>query len=114
MKEKRDQRVPIARKDGLVVKELEEELLVYDLEKHRAHCLNHSAAFVWKACDGKQTVAQIARSMPQRFGGPVEKEFVLLALNQLRRAKLLGDRASGESLRVVSRRELLRKGLVAV
>ena len=39
---------PRARTEGLVVTELPDELLVYDLERHRAHCLNPTAALVFK------------------------------------------------------------------
>ena len=31
---------------------LDDELLVYDARTHRGHCLNQTAAAVWKACDG--------------------------------------------------------------
>jgi hypothetical protein len=31
---------PTARKDQLIVKELDDETLVYDLERDEAHCLN--------------------------------------------------------------------------
>ena len=51
---------PHARKEGLVVKELPDELLVYDLERHRAHCLNPTAALVWKHSDGQTSVEEIA------------------------------------------------------
>ncbi len=40
--------LPHGRKDGLVVKELGNETLVYDLERDEAHCLNQTAALVWK------------------------------------------------------------------
>ena len=39
---------PRARTEGLVVTELPDELLVYDLERHRAYCLNPTAALVFK------------------------------------------------------------------
>jgi len=47
--------LPRARKDGLVIKELVNETLVYDLERDEAHCLNQTAALVWKT-----TVAKMA------------------------------------------------------
>ena len=39
------------------------ETLVYDLERHRAHCLNPTAALVWSACDGRRDAAAIARAI---------------------------------------------------
>ena len=42
---------PMRRTEGLVVKELEDEVLVYDLERHRAHCLNAPAGVDrWCCC----------------------------------------------------------------
>ena len=41
--------MPRARQDELVVEELQDETLVYDLERHKARCLNRTAALVWLA-----------------------------------------------------------------
>jgi len=40
--------IPVARKEGLVIQETSEEVLVYDLTSNKAHCLNQTtrAAFV--------------------------------------------------------------------
>ena len=35
-----------------VVERLADEVLVYDLSAHRAHCLSPAAARVWALCDG--------------------------------------------------------------
>src|SRR6266571_4556339 len=35
---------PLARKEGLVVKEVSGEVLLYDLDRDKAHCLNQTAA----------------------------------------------------------------------
>lgn len=54
--------IPRSREAGLVVQELHEEALVYDLERHKAHCLNQIAARVqnqptildgWRACEDR-------------------------------------------------------------
>src|SRR5258708_10867387 len=39
------------RTKGLVVTELKGEMLVYDLERHRAHCLNPAAAVALEVVD---------------------------------------------------------------
>lgn len=76
---------PIARQNGIVVQELTDEVLVYDLDSNRAHCLNRSAAIVWKSCDGNNTVSDIA----MQFDGKVSEDFVWLALEQLNESSLL-------------------------
>jgi hypothetical protein len=80
---------PIARRQGLVIQELPGEVLVYDLERDRAHCLNESAAFVWQRCDGRNSIAQIARSLGNRLNCEVDEKIVWLALDQLGRNHLL-------------------------
>ena len=52
---------PVARRDGLLTRDLKDELLVYARDEHRAHCLNHTAATVFKNADGTRTVADLAR-----------------------------------------------------
>jgi len=74
---------PIARKKSLIIKELPTETLVYDLETDKAHCLNETAARVWKNCDGQQTVAQLRELTEQETNSPVPEEMVWLALDQL-------------------------------
>ena len=60
MKQARNQTKPLARKEGLVIQELPDEVLVYDLDRDRAHCLNQTAAFVWQRCDGRTSTVEIA------------------------------------------------------
>lgn len=51
----RGQSVPRARKQGLVVQEMPDELLVYDLDRHKAHCLNQTAAFFGSVAMARRT-----------------------------------------------------------
>ena len=99
-----------ARRDDLVVQETPDELLVYDLKNHKAHCLNETAAFVWKHCDGQTTVSEVAALMADRWDKPVTEEVVWLALKQLSRAELLEQRMApdADGMRA-SRRAVLRK-----
>ena len=82
---------PERRRDGLVVKELPEEVLVYDLERHRAHCLNPAAAAVFKSCDGERTVGELARILRKETGAPADEAWVHLALDRLEKAHLLEE-----------------------
>jgi len=107
---------PRARERDLIVEELKDETLVYDLETHRAHCLNGSAALVWRQCDGQRSVAEIARNLSREFPAGADDEMVSFALEQLAKFKLLDTRA-GKPLHVktgLSRREMVRRlGLAA-
>ena len=108
MKNRREQKVPEARTEGLVVQQLAEEVLVYDQSRHKAHCLNHTAALVWEQCDGRSSVKEIARKLSLEMEAEVEADVVWLAVEQLSKTHLLkevGSR-SGEG---VSRREVMRR-----
>ena len=52
--------LPRARQASLIIKEVDDETLIYDLETDKAHCLNSTASRVWKSCDGRTSVAEIA------------------------------------------------------
>jgi coenzyme PQQ synthesis protein D (PqqD) len=101
--------MPRARQEKLLVHELTDEVLVYDLERHKAHCLNKTAALVWNRCDGETGVAEIARLLGDKLDTEFDENLVRLALQQLDRAHLLGETTPrpGENSRV-SRRQLMR------
>src|SRR5882762_498071 len=97
---------PLARKERLIIKELQDEVLVYDMDRDKAHCLNLAAAAVWKKCDGSHTPAQIAKSLRAETKANVGEDFVWLALDQLGRDHLLEERLEWPThLPRLSRRE---------
>jgi hypothetical protein len=107
------QTLPPARTKRLVIKELPDELLVYDLDRHKAHCLNKTSAFIWKHCDGKTTVAEIAALLKREFAATVDEDVVWLALGQLRKFHLLEEGSATTGMMKVSRRDLVSKYLPA-
>src|SRR5579871_909383 len=79
---------PASRRDGLVVQKLEGEVVVFDTESQKAHCLNETAAMIWEHCDGKKTISELSVLLPE--GGVKEREeMVWLALDQLEKSNLL-------------------------
>ena len=84
---------PRRRKKGLAVQNLANEVLVYDLERHRAHCLNKAAALVWRQCDGETSVSDMARVLKEKLDTPADPELIRYALDRLGRAHLLEGRA---------------------
>jgi coenzyme PQQ synthesis protein D (PqqD) len=103
---KRAARLPRSRTDNLVIRELGDETLVYDIERDNAHCLNQTAALVWEQCDGKTTAAQAARFLQNKLAVSVDADFVWLAVKQLKSFHLV---ESGGNVPSVSRRNLVLK-----
>ena len=108
--------MPKARKDRLIIKELPDETLVYDLDTDKAHCLNETAAAVWKNCDGENSVAEINSALSKGSGVAIDQSVVWLALDQLEKIKLL-ERAptAPEAFVGLNRRQLMQSlGVAAI
>jgi hypothetical protein len=103
---------PVARHDGLVIRELPEELLVYDEETHEAHCLNETAASVWKLCDGRTTAPEIAAKL-SAAGTGIDEDVVWLALEDLWKRDLLVGEPAPDDEAAISRSQLLRRTGIA-
>ena len=104
---------PLHRREDLVVQEVDDETLVYDLRTHKARCLNPTSSMVWKLADGSRSPREIARHLSSKFKGEVPVEFVVLALEQLKREELLAGSEDTDFLSGMSRREALKKVGVA-
>ena len=104
---------PEKRRDGLVVTHLLDEVLVYDLDRHRAHCLNPTAAAVFRRCDGQTSVREIARGLHKGGAGSASEAAVWLALERLDQVHLLeAPLREAPGAPGLSRRELIRRAAV--
>ena len=108
MKREREQGVPEARKEGLVVQHLSDEVLIYDQRRYKGHCLNQTAALVWKHCDGKTSASEIAHLLEEELKTPVKEEVVWLALEQLGKTHLLNKRVT-LAQQGMTRRDLMKR-----
>jgi hypothetical protein len=108
--------LPVARTESLIVKEVDGETLVYDLKTDKAHCLNQTAALVWKNCDGRNSVSEISEILSAESNTAVKDEVVWLALDQLEKFKLLEDGTVKPAfLAGMTRRQMVaRIGIAAV
>ncbi|HKC63345.1 MAG TPA: PqqD family protein [Pyrinomonadaceae bacterium] len=101
---------PRARTEGLLVQELPQEVLVYDTVRQKAHCLNTTAAFIWKHCDGRRSAHEIVQHLEKTLGTRVDEDVVWCALNQLEKDHLLEEKIEWPaSVERISRRELVRR-----
>jgi hypothetical protein len=110
------EKFPQARRERLVVQELPDELLIYDQERDKAHCLNQSAALVWKHCDGKTSIAEISRMVSTQLKSGVDERAVWFAISQLTRDHLLEEQFTVPAgiIQGMNRRQMVRTlGLAA-
>ncbi|MFT3744311.1 MAG: PqqD family protein [Pyrinomonadaceae bacterium] len=99
---------PQARSEDLVVQNLPGETLVYDLNSHKAHCLNETSAFIWEKCSGELSVEQILEAFESRFGNTSGRELVELGLAQLHERELLINNAFPVA-ELPDRRQMLKR-----
>jgi hypothetical protein len=94
-------RVLPSRRADLLSEDLGEELVVYDLVRQQAHCLNRMARLVFRWCDGETDIAELASRATAELGVVVQGSDIEHVVGRLSQANLLSGVA-------VSRRELGR------
>jgi hypothetical protein len=99
---------PRAKRD-LLTEELADEVLVYDPRGDRAHCLNHTAAFLLEHADGTRDPAGLKALAEKAFGEETSEEAVRLGLERLARAELIDWDGSSPAPSGPSRREAIRR-----
>ncbi len=102
--------LPLGRRLGIIIQELNDEILVYDLKTNKAYCLNETSALVWQLCDGKTSVSEISQTVGGKLNSPASEDLVWLALDQLKEQNLLSNKEEIVSgFGGMSRREVIRK-----
>ena len=113
MKRSNGHSLPKARKNDLVTRQVPGELLIYDLKRHKAFCLNDTAASVWTSCNGKRTVKDLALELEKDQHTRVDDKVIWLALDQLEKSNLLQSSVVRPlGFAPISRRSLLRAGII--
>ncbi len=101
---------PKAASENLVIQNTSDELLIYDLTKNRAICLNKTAALVWEYSDGKSDIKTITERVEVKLSAPVQEDLIIFALSQLKNQGLLIDAENlPNSFGELSRREAVKK-----
>lgn len=102
--------MPCARRAGLVVQHVKDETLVFDLNTHKAFCLNRSAALVWQYCDGRKSVEEILLAIKNSVECDLNAALVEFALMQLETENLLESKDVFQPIEPgISRRQTIRR-----
>jgi hypothetical protein len=107
---------PLARTDGVVTETtIDGDLLVYDLAGDVASRLNHTAALVWRSCNGRRTIGQLVSILVEELGESVDEDLVLIALDSLAETGLIvsGYEERGGAAVALSRRRFFVRAAVA-
>ena len=96
--------LPVARTEDLVVQQLDQEILIYDLKTNKAYCLNETSSIIFQACAKNTSFGELKRM--HKFS----EDIIFLALDELRRENLLAENQQYNSpFSGMSRREAIRK-----
>lgn len=85
-------------KENLLVQNLPDEILVFDINANKSYCLNDTAKIVFNACDGVKTFNDVNLS----------EEIIYLSLDELKKNDLIQD-DYGSPFAGMNRREVIRK-----
>ena len=110
-------KMPQARRSGLIIQEVDSEILIYDEDTNKAHCLNPTAAKVWNYCDGETSLADACSALSRDLGTPVDEKLVWYAVDQFSKDNLLEKEIDVPAFIIpgMTRRQMVRTlGLAAV
>jgi hypothetical protein len=101
---------PQAISKDIVVQNLRDEVLVYNLITHQAMSLNRTITTIWQLCDGKKDVSEIRHSTAKILNTAVSDEVVFLALDELSKNGLLdtNELIPLKDLSQINRREMIK------
>lgn len=103
-------KTPKTRTENIVVQEIENEILIYDLETNKAFCLNETSALIYQLCDGKKSVEEISQHIKQKLNQPISEDLIWLALDNFKKDNLFEE---GEQIEIdfggLTRRQIIKK-----
>ena len=67
--------IPVKRRDGLILRKIQQDLLLLDTEFNQIHQLNETASFIWENWEQVPDPIGIARLLAQKFD--VDEQMVL-------------------------------------
>ena len=76
-------------RDGLVVQQVQDEVLVFNPDRNEASALNRAAAVVFDLCDGEHDIDSMRAALDEAGLGSSSDDAVWLALDELNEAGLI-------------------------
>lgn len=95
-------KLPVAYQADLIVREVDNELLIYNLKTNKTFLLNQTCKNIYQFCDGKTSFEELK----QKYN--YSEDLVFLALDELKRNNLIKD-SYRSAFAGISRREAVKK-----
>lgn len=102
-------KMPLVRTEELVVQNVGDEVLIYDLRTDKAHNLNSTLSIFWNHCDGKTEVSEVLQILRRKTKGRLDQDFISIGLKELSDSNLLDDNNENSAQASLSRRELIQR-----
>lgn len=101
---------PVAKTSEILVQELENELLIYNLKTNQAFCLNETSAIIYQLCDGTKTVAEISRTLNKNLKQSISEDLIWLTLDSFKKDNLLEESDEFKiNFNGLTRRQVIKK-----
>ncbi|MCB1026037.1 MAG: PqqD family protein [Acidobacteria bacterium] len=95
--------LPRSRTENIIQRQIDDEILLYDLESNKAFSLNKTASTVYRYCDGRSKMEEVVKKEDLKF------ETIMLALHHLNQENLIESSAEFESgFEGLSRRQIVK------
>ncbi len=82
-------KLPFLRTENLVVKELPNEVLIYDLENNKAFCLNETARFIMDECNGTSSIDEALESLNRKMKSKIDEDMIWMVIDQFKKSNFL-------------------------
>lgn len=107
----RNPSLPKFRTRDLVIQELPDEVLIYDLIEHKAFCLNSTARSIMDVCDGEMSIDEALTVLKGRLGSSMPEQIVWMTVSQFEKSGLLDEWSAPVQASRISRRKVLKAGV---
>lgn len=94
--------------NNLLVQNLNDEVMIYNLDTNNSYCLNSTAATVFNACNGSDTVEDLKRQTG------LSDEIIYLSLDELKKHDFIGSDYSSPFTGMSRRAAVKRVGLASM
>jgi hypothetical protein len=97
-------KLPLARSNNVVVQKMGKEILIYDMNTHKAYNLNETSTVIYNACDGVTSFDTL------KSEHDFTDNLIFLALDELKKENLIEeDKSFSSPFAGISRREAIKK-----